>query len=117
MEFRHFLLILGSNFRPFRTRTYDGHFYFQHIDKLRQFIYAASTNDFTDWRNAIQAFSLILYPLVIVKSQILLYIINGKKAIYLTQLSHNETHEKEKEKEKEKATEAKSELREQKIVK
>lgn len=52
-KLRHFLTVLGSNFRAFGAGTHDTKLAFQNVDKLRQLIYAASANHLTDRRDAV----------------------------------------------------------------
>ena len=52
-EFRHFLTVLSCNLRALRTGADDAQVTLQDIYKLRQFINAASTNDFANGRDAI----------------------------------------------------------------
>ena len=52
-ELRHFLTVLGSNFRAFGAGTHNTKLTFQNVDKLRQLIYAASANHLADRRDAV----------------------------------------------------------------
>lgn len=56
-ELWHFLTVLSCNLRALRTGADDAQVTLQDIYKLRQFINAASTNDFANGRDAVIVFA------------------------------------------------------------